>query len=510
MSGTMGDRVRAAQVIQAVAGPAHAIVGYQELLVEDVRKEGPADALPDLQRVLDAANGLAALVDRALTAAMEGAAMDGAAKAALRHDLRTPINGIVGYLEMVAEDFGDALTDRMAADADRILAAARDLLGIIDAIVDNAAPATLDADPSITAALTRAVAAQSSATAPDRARVLVIDDVEANRDLLARRLFRDGHVVEAVASASEALAMLRRGRFDIALVDVIMPDMNGIELLQNLKSSDAWRDMSVIMVSGLDDNDAVVRCIALGAEDYLPKPVDAVLLRARLSACLERRRWREQEQRYLAQIEFEKQRADALLDAILPGQVVKRLVGGETVIVDRFESATIVFADIVGFTAMSASIKPGEVLRYLDGLFTAFDDIADRCGVEKIKTIGDAYMAAAGLPQARDDHAAVAVEFAHALQREMRSLRGDAPGLSLRIGIHSGSVIAGLIGRKRFVYDVWGHAVNLASRLEGHCEPGRILASVDVLRALGARVDRSDVFQIDIRGIGSVSALHLD
>jgi adenylate cyclase len=264
------------------------------------------------------------------------------------------------------------------------------------------------------------------------------------------------------------------------------------------------------MVSGLTDDDAVARCIKAGAEDYLRKPINPVLLRARIAACLERRRWRALENQYLAQIEFEKERANTLLNAVLPKQVVKRLADGEEVIADRIDMVTIIFADIVNFTEFAARTPAAALVRRLGDLFTRFDALADQYGIEKIKTIGDAYMAAAGLPDPRADHALAAVAFAKALLAETSGDLDCGPPLLLRIGIHSGPVIAGLIGRKRFAYDVWGHTVNVASRMESCGIPGRIQISQTTFDALGeGRVTaRREI--IDIRGIGKYTTYLLE
>jgi hypothetical protein len=159
------------------------------------------------------------------------------------------------------------------------------------------------------------------------------------------------------------------------------------------------------MISGLQETDSVIRCIEAGAEDYLPKPFNAVLLRARISACLERKRWRDRERQYMERIELERQRHENLLRNILPGQIVTRLNNGEVVIADRIEQATILFADLVGFTAFAARVTPSVLVDNLNRIVSAFDDLCRQSGIEKIKTIGDAYMAAAGLPVPRPDHA---------------------------------------------------------------------------------------------------------
>jgi adenylate cyclase len=185
--------------------------------------------------------------------------------------------------------------------------------------------------------------------------------------------------------------------------------------------------------------------------------------------------------------------------------VVARLNMGETVIADRFDSATIIFADIVNFSPLAARTSPTVLLQRLGALFSRFDELAEAHGVEKIKTIGDAYMAAAGIPEPRADHAMLAVGFGRAILAEVGREREPARALQLRIGIHSGSVVAGLIGRKRFIYDVWGHTVNVASRLEASGVPGRIQISHTTLSALGRAVPVDPRGTVELKGIGELA-----
>jgi adenylate cyclase len=167
--------------------------------------------------------------------------------------------------------------------------------------------------------------------------------------------------------------------------------------------------------------------------------------------------------------------ADDLLRNVLPDEVAERLkVSGEGMIADEFESASILFADISGFSSMAAQRAPGEVVSLLNEVFTVFDDLVEERGLEKIKTIGDAYMVAAGVPVARDDHARAICDLALAMQSRLRTRRFADRDLAMRIGVASGPVTAGIIGHKKFSYDLWGDTVNLASRMESTGVPDKI------------------------------------
>jgi adenylate cyclase len=187
---------------------------------------------------------------------------------------------------------------------------------------------------------------------------------------------------------------------------------------------------------------------------------------------------------FVSRIDAEQARSNRLLRNVLPAPIAERLKRGEAVIADRHERVTVLFTDIVGFTPLAARLEAREVVLLLDDIFSAFDEIADRQGLEKIKTIGDAYMLVGGVPEPCADHASRIADAAIAMRdhiADLSSRRGL--DLSMRLGIHSGEVIAGVIGRRKFAFDLWGDTVNTASRMESHGEPGRIHVS-DATREL--------------------------
>jgi adenylate cyclase len=287
--------------------------------------------------------------------------------------------------------------------------------------------------------------------------------------------------------------------------------MNGIEMLERLKSDERLYSIPVIMISGLSESEAVIRCIEAGADDYLPKPFNLVLLRARINACLERKRWRQREQEYLSRLTAEKERSEALLRNILPDPIVRRLNGGETTIADGFAEVSILFADLVGFTPAAARMTPERLVDKLNRIFTGFDKLALQLGVEKIKTIGDAYMAVAGLPEERPDHAEAVARFAVGMLDVLageNAADGAAP-FQLRVGIHTGPVVAGIIGQHKFSYDVWGDTVNIASRMESSGSPGRIHVSDATQRALAGRFHLEPRGTIELKGRGSANTFFL-
>lgn len=512
-------RARVANMRQELLAPVSALVGYGEMLVEEARRLELADILSDLERVLASAQELLELVDRLLDVESVKGHQSGVdldeLQIKLRHDLRNPLNAIKGYAELLLEELDELGGRAIRCDLEALLSESEGLLLRIDVIVDfsrGTGASSFEgqdrgAVSSMVANLVRTVRpiAENDARPQETGRILVVDDNVSNRDLLFRRLSHDGHVVSKAASGRQALETLAIEDFDLILLDLMMPDLNGFQVLERLKADERLRDVSVIMISGLQETDSVIRCIEAGAEDYLAKPFNPVLLRARISACLERKRWRDRERRYLERIELEKAKHEALLRNILPGEIVTRLNNGEAVIADRVEEATILFADLVGFTAIATRVTPAVLVDNLNRVFSEFDALCRQLGIEKIKTIGDAYMAAAGLPQPRPDHAQMIAEFALAMIAALERVNAAAEvPFDIRIGIHTGPVVAGVIGSHRFLYDIWGDTVNLASRLESHGLPGRIHVSPQTSQILASDYDLEARGLINLRGIGKL------
>jgi DNA-binding response OmpR family regulator len=305
--------------------PINAILGYSEMLLEDEEARDPEEGslARDLQRVHEAGTELLALVNEVL----DPTKLDGLVEVdlesfavTLRHDLRTPIDTIIGFSELLLEDASASGRDDAISDLERINKAAVRFLALVDDVV-NYSTASLDpgtgahpteADPQAvdTAELVQDVLRNIPALNEARqtgqiecGNVLIVDDNEMNRDVLSRHLERQGHTVTAVASGRDALEAVNTYAYDLVLLDILMPQINGYEVLQRIKEDQATHDLPVIMLSALDELDTVVRCIEMGAEDYLTKPFNPTLLRARTGACLEKKRLRDQEKEYLRHVE---------------------------------------------------------------------------------------------------------------------------------------------------------------------------------------------------------------
>ena len=519
------SRALTAFLRQEVQAPATAVTDFLDMIIEDARSAQAEDLLADLNRMRSASMQLNAFVKTLI----QDSASDRRSGEShedfhrrLRHDLRTPLNAIKGYSELLIEDMDDSGGHPLRADLVKLKESADRLLEQVDAMIalarqDDAEPADggsmekVEVVADVLRTLQPLPANGAAREAVSASRILVVDDNTANRDVLERRLTREGHQVVSAAGGAAALELVAGREFDLILLDLIMPEMSGFEVLRRLKAAEHTADIPVIVISALDELDSVVRCIEAGAEDYLTKPFNPILLRARIGASLERKWLRDREKKFIADLEQEKKRSETLLLNILPQSIVRRMRNGEMTIADQIAKATILFCDVVGFTSLSQDLTPERTIDFLSRIFSAFDRLAAELGVEKIKTIGDAYMVAAGVPEAQVDHVERIVALApRMLDAVAATAEATALDLKARIGIHTGPIMAGVIGTHKFIYDVWGDTVNTASRMESHSLPGRIQVSAAIRAALGDRFNLEPRGVIEVKGKGMMETWFLD
>jgi len=333
----------------------------------------------------------------------------------------------------------------------------------------------------------------------EQGHILVVDDFRTNRLKLSLGLKQQGHTVAEAASGQQALDMLRAETFDLVLLDILMPEMDGYEVLKQMKKDISLRDVPVIIISAQDELESVVHGIELGAEDYLPKTFDPVLLRARIQACLEKKRLRDQEQAFLREIQIEREKSDRLLLNILPAPIAARLKQSQEIIADNFNDVSVMFIDIVDFTPLATNMLPAEMVKMLNAVFSTFDGLVDRHRLEKVKTSGDSYMVVGGVPIPQDNHLEAIADMAlDVIASSSKFSRTDGALFQLRVGINAGPVVAGVIGTKKFIYDLWGDTVNIASRMESQGLPGTIQVTKDVYDRL------SECYTFQLRGEISV------
>jgi len=329
---------------------------------------------------------------------------------------------------------------------------------------------------------------------PGPARLLVVDDNKVNRLLLTRSLEQQGHKVAAAENGRVALEMLRRESFDLVLLDMEMPEMDGFEVLTQLLGDRNLRDLPVIVTSSLEGIENVVRCIELGAEDFLTKPVNPVLLRARLRASLEKKRLRDQQKELVRRFATSEVAQDLSESGFS--------LGGKRV------RATVMFSDIRGFTSLVESQPPEEVIELLNTYYTLmFDAISGHGGVVN-QMVGDGLMAIFGAPLPLAEHCAAAVQAAREMIEMVELFNHERdtlgkPRIRIGIGIATGDMVAGYTGtNERATYTCVGDTVNLAARLEAHTKEARrdILMDGATRLALGEDVPVEPLGAVPIRG----------
>ena len=303
-------------------------------------------------------------------------------------------------------------------------------------------------------------------------RSLIIDDNEFMQTLLRDVIVEHIPYVDVVDTAKngrEGILKIKKHKPDLIFLDVEMPDMTGFEMLEEL-----GRDLNSIFITGHDHY--AIQALKSEALDYLLKPVDPEELKIAIEKFeLKRNRLRSNEI-----VRRSMQNLESLVHNILPVSIAKEIrEHGLAKTTQQFDAVTVLFADIEGFSSHTRNMSPEELVRELDYCYGAFDQIMDEYGIEKIKTIGDAYMAAGGVPDPQENHAINAVRAAFDMQNFLssyaakRTTQYNTP-FEMRIGLHTGPVVAGVVGTKKFAYDIWGDTVNIAARMESAGAVGKV------------------------------------
>ena len=495
--------------------------------------------------------------------------------AQLRHELRTPLNHIIGYAEMLLEELPAGDKTELAAGLSALRTDARQLLALLnevlargqtgppdlaaargtlgpplarvrsagDALRQRAAEtgaAALLADlERICSATERldallghgstpahAVAPAQSTESGDapsthKGVILVVDDNDDNRDMLSRRLRRQSYEVLTAAGGRAALGVLAAAPVDLVLLDVMMPDLDGYAVLQHLKADPVLRDIPVLMISALDDLDSVVRCIQLGAEDYLGKPFEPVLLQARIGACLEKKRLHDQEARHRRELAafnetLERRVADQVaqlerlgrLKRFFSPQLAELIVAGgtEDPLKTHRREVTVVFVDLRGFTAFAETAEPEEVIGMLREYHAEMGRLIMAHEGTLERFTGDGMMVFFNDPVEVPNPAERAVRMAVAMRDLIDGLavswRKRGWDLGLKVGIAQGYATIGAIGFEgRMDYGAIGNVTNLAARLCGEAEGGQILISARVASAVETIIDAENLGPLTLKGL---------
>ena len=328
--------------------------------------------------------------------------------------------------------------------------------------------------------------------------VLLVDDAPANIQV-AREILKDAYKTRVATSGAKGLELVKVDPPpDLILLDVKMPEMDGYEVCRRLKADPSTRDIPVIFLTAMTEVADETAGFAVGAVDYIHKPFSPPVVMARVRTHLNLRETREL-------LATEKRLVDHLLDNTLPAAAVAELKATGKVAPRRFENVAVLFADLVNFTAFCDRHTPEDVVGNLGDLFVLFEECANRYGLEKIKTIGDAFLATAGLLKPVPDPLRASVNCAVEIANRVS---GIGEGWKVRAGVHSGPVMAGIVGRERYQFDIWGDTVNVASRLTSAASPG----SVAMTEAKAAELSDLNVVSrgaVTLKGKGPVAVVEV-
>lgn len=349
-------------------------------------------------------------------------------------------------------------------------------------------------------------------------KILIVDDQRANVVLLERMLHGAGYFrVASTMNPGDVCELHRANRYDLILLDLQMPGKDGFEVMEGLKEIEAGSYLPVLVTTAQPDHK--LRALKAGAKDFVAKPFDLAEVLIRVYNMLEVRLLNLETKRLYDQVVAEQRVSERLLLNVLPMAIIERLKGRLTVtengiaqvIADRYEEVTVLFADIVEFTKYSESVSVEDLLRMLNEVFSVFDGIAADRGLEKIKTIGDSYMAVAGLPVSVKDSAIRAAHMAlDMLEAMTRRNERSSHKLQVRIGIATGAVMAGVVGKHKFAYDLWGSTVNIASRMESQGSPGRVQLTDATRRRLNGAFTLEERGVIEVKGMGAMQTWFLN
>ena len=344
-----------------------------------------------------------------------------------------------------------------------------------------------------------------------KAKILIVDDLPANVLLLERMLGGAGYTSITSTLDPQAVHDLHdKNHYDLIMLDLQMPGMDGFQVMEGLKDIEKDGYLPVLVITAQPDHK--LRALKAGAKDFISKPFDVAEVLTRVHNLLEVRLLHveirdknEELKRLFDQVVAERKRSERLALHVPPDSIAARLQARPDVSADAFADVSVLIADIVGFSELTPAASHENLALMLEEIFTDFDGLAKARGLKKVKTLGNSYMAAAGVPVAAGDHATraahLSLDMVDALDR-FNARRGHS--LQVRIGIASGAVAAGVIGKRLYLYDVWGDAVNVASRMESHGVAGRVQVSESTRELLGAPFLLEERGTLEVEGKGEM------
>jgi adenylate cyclase len=349
-----------------------------------------------------------------------------------------------------------------------------------------------------------------------KASILIVDDKPANVSLLDQMLRGAGYSnITSTSHPRDVTQLHRANHYSLILLDLQMPGMDGFEVMAELKTIETDGYLPVLVVTAQPD--LKLRALKAGAKDFVSKPFELAEVLMRVYNLLEVRLLHLEARRLFVQVQAEQKVSERLLLNVMPAAIVQRLKaqpqsadGSIEIIADSFPEATILFAGLHDFSRLTESMPAAEVVALLNRIYSGFDALTEKLGLEKIKVMGESYMIAAGVPVPRADHAEAIAEAALALQEQIAL--HDAPNgetFSLRIGINTGPVVAGVIGKTKFTYDVWGETVNTAWHMETYGSPGYIQVNQTTYTKLRDKYNFEDRGEFSIKNEASLKTYFL-
>jgi len=344
-----------------------------------------------------------------------------------------------------------------------------------------------------------------------QAKILIVDDLTANVVLLERMLSGAGYASVASTLDPRAVSDLhQKNAYDLIVLDLQMPGMDGFEVMEQLKLIEKNGYLPVLVITAQPDHK--LRALKAGAKDFISKPFDVAEVLTRVHNMLEVRllhievhRKNDELKKLFDQVVAERKVSERLALQVPPDSIAAPLQARPDVTPDSFADVSVVIADIVGFAELTPALGPERLTLLLEEIFARFDGLVKERGLRKVKTLGNSYMAAAGVPTLMGDHAVRAAHLALDMLAALERLNERSKqSLQVRIGIASGPVVAGVIGKRLYVYDVWGDAVNTASRMESHGVAGRVQVSESTRRLLGDAFELEERGALEVEGQGAV------
>jgi len=521
------EKLRFDMLRQEMLAPILSIVGHATLIHEHFQPGGGGQAdveVEDIERISKAAQQsselASSLLDLGTNTSLPQQEQE-AQQNTILHDLRNSLGIVAGYSEIILEDLADADAEDkvgvnylglLISESNTVLERLSDLT-----IVKNAEDSNLhsEVERELTAVLE---SFQESANQENAVtgHILVVDDNESNRNLLQHQLEKQGHTTSLAPSGRQAHKMLLENPPDLVLLDLLMQDMNGFELLNIMKGDDALRSIPVIIVTGLQHKDTAARCIKAGAFEILLKPINPTLLQARVMACLERKHWRDKEKEYKKELEksysfirkvFGRYVSDEVVQTLLDSDEGLQLGGGK-------QKVTIMMTDIRGFSALSQALDPVNVVQLLNNYLGVMTPLLLKYGATIDEFLGDAILSIFGAPVSAEDDSQRAIACAIEMQLAMTEVNEKnkqlgLPEIQMGIGVNTGEVVVGNIGSiERSKYGVVGHHVNLTARVESFTVGGQIMATEYTLADVDVAVELGNMAEVQAKGIKGAIRIH--